>query len=1011
MCCILFCLKCLDFAYFIFIFFFHFSVIDETPLFDFVFLFTCREINILLDNVKTAEELLRHKYPEVFDIISLSDLESISDRVLIVVDGLDELQNIYDIHDMNKRSLNFELVSSLIDTKKGIFKNNKVIVCGRPRACELVKQQFKHKSKTIEVCGFNEDNIMKYIDQFFNQREVNARKVKEALRISSNLKVMATVPVFLWVICSVYGQELVTKPLNTYTELYTYASLIFLRNHFRGKAQQNSMSLFDVLENDEIMNSVFALMALSVQTYMQNKVLFTEDDIKLLICPTQLEKTGFILRYNRGNLRKPVYQFKHLVLQEYFCGLSLCVTKWVSPYLSNRELSSCAPVIFGINRLLKEGQNELFISFFKKLSEINILKMRFVTKYILMPYRHLIFRKYLSRNNLEIPDCMIRDDVLLINASLPECQEFMILLFESRFKLECPFTSSKIVGDFSETDYRNALYLLKAMKLKLKIPDEMIDGNTIVIDNNSSTFTRFVKDGVEMTRHSFTHCEIVENLSETDYSNALFLLKTLKLKLKIPDNMIDGDTIVIDNNSSTFTRFVKDGVEMDRHSFTHCEIVENLSETDYRNALFLLKTLKLKLKIPDNMIDGDTIVIDNNSSTFTRFVKDGFEMTRHSFTHCEIVENLSETDYRNALFLLKTLKLKLKIPDSMIYGDLIVIDNNSSTFTRFVKDGVEIDKHSLTRCEIVENLSETDYRNTLFLLKTLKLKLKIPDSMIDGDTMVIEGNISTIIRFVIDGVEIDKHSLTRCEIFGKLSETDYRNALFLLKTLKFKLKIPDRMIDGDSIFIYKNMPTFTIFVKDGIEIDKHPFTHCEIVENLSETDYRNTLFLLKTLNLKLKIPDEMINGDTIVIDNNSSTFTRFVKDGVEMTRHSFTHCEIVGNLSETDYRNALFLLKTLKLKLKIPDFMINGDTMVIDNNSSTFTRFVNDGVEIDKHSLTRCKIVDKLSETDYSNALFLVKKLKLNKYYDHHIRLKRLREYSEHLALAEQASEIVDSFY
>ena len=923
MCCILFCLKCLDFAYFIFIFFFHFSVIDETPLFDFVFLFSCREINILLDTIKTAKELLCHKYPEVFDIISLSDLESISDRVLIVVDGLDELQNIYDVHEMNKRPLNFELVSSLIDTKKGISKNHKVIVCGRPKACELVKQQFKHKSKTIDVCGFNEDNIMKYIDQFFNQREVKARKVKEALRISSNLKVMATVPVFLWVICSVYGQELVTKPLNTYTELYTYASLIFLRNHFRGKAQQNSMSLFEVLENDEIMSSVYALMALSVQTYMQNKVLFTEDDIKVFICPTQLEKTGFILRYNRGNLRKPVYQFKHLVLQEYFCGLSLCVTKWVSPYLSNRELSSCAPVIFGINRLLKEGQNELFISFFKKLSEINGLKMRFVTKYILIPYRHRVFRKYLSQNSLEIPDCMIRDDVLLINASVPECQEFMILLFESRFKLECPFTSSKIVGNFSETDYRNALYLLKTLKLKLQIPDSMIDGDTLVIDNNSSTFTKFFTEGVEIDSHSFTGCEIVDNLSETEYMNTLLLLKTLNLKLKIPNNMIDGDTIVIENNFlSNITRFFFDGVKIDEnHQFTYCKIVGNLSEKRYKFALFLISTLKLKLKIPDSMIDGDTMVIDNNSSTLTRFFKDGVEIDKHPFTGCKIVGKLSETDYRNALFLLKTLNLKLKIPDKMIDGDTIVISIKSSTFTRFFKDGVGIDKHSITRCEIFGNLSETHYWDALFLLKTLKLKLKIPDSMIDGDTLVIDNNSSTFTRFFTDGVEIDRHSFTGCEIVDNLSETEYMNTLLLLKTLKLKLKIPDSMIDGDTLVIDNNSSTFTRFFTDGVEIDRHSFTGCEIVDNLSETEYMNTLLLLKTLKLKLKIPDSMIDGDTLVIDNNSSTFTRFFTDGVEIDRHSFTGCEIVDNLSETEYMNTLLLLKTLKLKLKIPKYV------------------------------------------------------------------------------------------
>ena len=139
------------------------------------------------------------------------------------------------------------------------------------------------------------------------------------------------------------------------------------------------MSLFELLENEEVMESVYVLMSLSVNTYMINQVLFEEEDIKQfnLIKTDLLEQTGFIVRYKLDNLHKPVFQFKHLILQEFFCSLSLCITKQISLHLGNRELSSCTPVLFGIQRLLKGGENDLFVSFFNKLSSFAWISLMF----------------------------------------------------------------------------------------------------------------------------------------------------------------------------------------------------------------------------------------------------------------------------------------------------------------------------------------------------------------------------------------------------------------------------------------------------------------------------------------------------------------------------------------------------------------------------------------------------------------------------------------------------------
>ena len=46
-------------------------------------------------DLNSLEKLSKKKYPSVFNYLNLSALEKIADRVMIVVDGLDELQGIY----------------------------------------------------------------------------------------------------------------------------------------------------------------------------------------------------------------------------------------------------------------------------------------------------------------------------------------------------------------------------------------------------------------------------------------------------------------------------------------------------------------------------------------------------------------------------------------------------------------------------------------------------------------------------------------------------------------------------------------------------------------------------------------------------------------------------------------------------------------------------------------------------------------------------------------------------
>ena len=115
-------------------------------------------------------------------------------------------------------------------------------------------------------------------------------------------------------------------------------------------------------------------------------------------------------------------------------------------------------------------------------------------------------------------------------------------------------------------------------------------------------------------------------------------------------------------------------------------------------------------------------------------------------------------------------------------------------------------------------LDKTEYKDNLYLLKHLKLKIKIPDSMIDVDTLIIDEVTSIIGRFISDGIEIENHpSLKFATVTGYLNETKYENTLNLLRYLKLKI-----MIDSNDLIFYGVTSIVGRFVSDGIEIENLP---------------------------------------------------------------------------------------------------------------------------------------------------------------------------------------------
>jgi len=217
-----------------------------------------------------------------------------------------------------------------------------------------------------------------------------------------------------------------------------------------------------------IIITLFYLIIISVRT--SNKVKNYKNDM------LQIHLFALLSFKGGGPFKKPTYQFKHLVFQEFLCALYICLTKNVRPYEGTRELSQCTSTIMGINRILKEGQNEIFTELFANL-----------TKTASMSYSLTVYMRKSSFDSfigaVEEQNQQFADELdsnlkkLVLGKELfidltATCREYTKQVFETQHRfstdtIEYCKTLFVVVNDLcTQTDLQHALYLLDALQVK-----------------------------------------------------------------------------------------------------------------------------------------------------------------------------------------------------------------------------------------------------------------------------------------------------------------------------------------------------------------------------------------------------------------------------------------------------------------------------------------------------------------------------------------------------------------
>ena len=279
--------------------------------FDLCITFECRELNYFMLN--EGKKFEKHKQFVEFVKTKFNFEFGSKGNVLVIVDALDELRDIFD-------QTNDSIIWQLLDVKMPNYSRAKLIITGRPHVENILCSQNRDTGgiRTVEIDGLSEKQIKEYVNIFASSNGEMGEKIRKAIDSSkSNLKPIIY-PQILNSFCCVASISDELKVHNE-TELYCWSFYLLLKQHAE-KAGSTDKKIPDIFK--EYSKDLLALGKICHELLNKNTIIF-EGEIELSEIGKGKEflEGLFVDVSDNCHTKK---QFKHLTLMEFLSAFYVC---------------------------------------------------------------------------------------------------------------------------------------------------------------------------------------------------------------------------------------------------------------------------------------------------------------------------------------------------------------------------------------------------------------------------------------------------------------------------------------------------------------------------------------------------------------------------------------------------------------------------------------------------------------------------------------------------------------
>jgi len=313
--------------------------------FDFVFVVYLRDLVRFKDDKEiTAENILKYYYPKY-------NFQQNPQNTLIILEGFDELYGKEELGGKYHLTSYTRAIYDLLNPNNPLFSFTR-IVTSRPQSCSILfqtilSQPMKQTKRVMEVTGFSENSIYRYLHKLFPEGN-EAEKMVSSLRLSAPLVYdMMVIPFYCWGVCFLLKENVEVKKLGpTTTTLMANLLSLFIRNHGN---REESLPLKDVIRQEKFKEYCVGLAQLAYDLETKSKINFTQEDlpgdheIKNLV-----QYTGMIVKIERNDGWNTYYQFFHYSFHEFLVALHLYIKGESSFIREYSHSSSIAKMLSGL---------------------------------------------------------------------------------------------------------------------------------------------------------------------------------------------------------------------------------------------------------------------------------------------------------------------------------------------------------------------------------------------------------------------------------------------------------------------------------------------------------------------------------------------------------------------------------------------------------------------------------------------------------------------------------------
>ena len=275
---------------------------DKFPQVELVLLIKCRDMkDSIQESAKT--QLLPWDNDELRNVL---DSFLHSGKIMLIVDGVDEISNSAEMHVVNLLS-------------RKCLQNCYVVLTSRQEKGMEVR---KDCDKLLEIKGYSYKSIMSYINKYFESNIDLAKKLRKKVRpkTENNLRTLATNPLNTLLLCVVFEDNGGNLP-STVTELYQNIVECIWKRYCKKKRPEEKDISFEMTKQ--------TLGRLAYESLIEHDTLYFRES-NLREDETQCTNIGFLYKDDISTkILKPdnTYWFLHKTFQEYFAAYHCVYTE------------------------------------------------------------------------------------------------------------------------------------------------------------------------------------------------------------------------------------------------------------------------------------------------------------------------------------------------------------------------------------------------------------------------------------------------------------------------------------------------------------------------------------------------------------------------------------------------------------------------------------------------------------------------------------------------------------